>query len=130
MRSSIHKSLTKDEARSIVILQLNRPAPPPGRGQTPKLSVTDAAKDFIIDAAYDSVYGARPIKRFIQSRVETLLAKAILQGSYAEGDTLTVDCGENGLVLRLTRPKSSAPPEISRKPVCPSDREAQGFDRF
>ena len=36
----------------------------------------------------DSVYGARPIKRFIQSRVETLIAKAIIQGSYAEGNTL------------------------------------------
>ena len=48
-------------------------------------------RDFIIDSAYDSVYGARPIKRFIQSRVETLIAKAIIQGSYAEGSTLTVD---------------------------------------
>lgn len=95
-----YKSLTKDEARSIVDLQLQDLRRRLDEGNHLKLSVTDAAKDFIIDAAYDSVYGARPIKRFIQSRVETLLAKAILQGSYAEGDTLTVDCGENGLVLR------------------------------
>lgn len=95
-----YKSLTKDEARSIVDLQLQDLRCRLDEGKHLKLSVTDAAKDFIIDAAYDSVYGARPIKRFIQSRVETLLAKAILQGSYAEGDTLTVDCGENGLVLR------------------------------
>ena len=95
-----YKSLTKDEARSIVDLQLQDLRRRLDEGKHLKLSVTDAAKDFIIDAAYDSVYGARPIKRFIQSRVETLLAKAILQGSYAEGDTLTVDCGENGLVLR------------------------------
>lgn len=95
-----YKSLTKDEARSIVDLQLQDLRRRLDEGKHLKLSVTDAAKDFIIDAAYDSVYGARPIKRFIQSRVETLLAKAILQGSYAEGDTLTVDCGENGLELR------------------------------
>ena len=95
-----YKSLTKDEARSIVDLQLQDLRRRLDEGKHLELSVTDAAKDFIIDAAYDSVYGARPIKRFIQSRVETLLAKAILQGSYAEGDTLTVDCGENGLVLR------------------------------
>ena len=95
-----YKSLTKDEARSIVDLQLQDLRRRLDEGKHLKLSVTDAAKDFIIDAAYDSVYGARPIKRFIQRRVETLLAKAILQGSYAEGDTLTVDCGENGLVLR------------------------------
>ncbi len=95
-----YKSLTKDEARSIVDLQLQDLRRRLDEGKHLKLSVTDAAKDFIIDAAYDSVYGARPIKRFIQSRVETLLAKAILQGSYAEGDTLTVDCGVNGLLLR------------------------------
>ena len=50
--------------------------------------------------SYDSVYGARPIKRFIQSRVETLIAKAIIQGSYTEGATLTVDYDGTGLVLR------------------------------
>ena len=50
--------------------------------------------------AYDSVYGARPIKRFIQSRVETLIAKAIIKGNYAEGDTLTVDYDGSALVLR------------------------------
>ena len=65
-----------------------------------KLDVTTAAKDFIIDSSYDSVYGARPIKRFIQSRVETLIAKAIIQGSYTEGATLTVDYDGTGLVLR------------------------------
>ena len=44
--------------------------------------------------------GARPIKRFIQSRVETLIAKAIIQGSYTEGNTLTVDCENGALTLR------------------------------
>ena len=64
------------------------------------LEVTDAACDVILDAAYDSVYGARPIKRFIQSRVETAVAKAIIRGDFAEGATLTVDWDGSGFTLR------------------------------
>ena len=95
-----YKSLTKDEMRKIVDLQLNDLRKRMDEGKHLKLEVTTAAKDFIIDSAYDSVYGARPIKRFIQSRVETLIAKAIIQGSYAEGSTLTVDYDGSALVLR------------------------------
>ena len=95
-----YKSLTKDEMRKIVDLQLEDLRKRMDEGKHLKLEVTTAAKDFIIDSAYDSVYGARPIKRFIQSRVETLIAKAIIQGSYAEGNTLTVDCENGTLVLR------------------------------
>ena len=95
-----YKSLTKDEMRKIVDLQLQDLRKRMEEGKHLKLEVTTAAKDFIIDSAYDSVYGARPIKRFIQSRVETLIAKAIIQGSYAEGNTLTVDCENGTLVLR------------------------------
>ncbi len=95
-----YKSLTKDEMRSIVDLQLDDLRRRMDEGKHLKLDVTTAAKDFIIDSAYDSVYGARPIKRFIQSRVETLIAKAIIRGSYAEGATLTVDYDGNALTLR------------------------------
>ena len=95
-----YKSLTKDEMRKIVDLQLQDLRKRMDEGKHLKLEVTTAAKDFIIDSAYDSVYGARPIKRFIQSRVETLIAKAIIQGRYAEGSTLTVDYDGNALVLK------------------------------
>ena len=95
-----YKSLTKDETRKIVDLQLEDLRRRMDEGKHLKLDVTTAAKDFIIDSAYDSVYGARPIKRFIQSRVETLIAKAIIKGSYAEGNTLTVDFDGSALVLR------------------------------
>ena len=95
-----YKSLTKDEMRKIVDLQLQDLRKRMEEGKHLKLEVTTAAKDFIIDSAYDSVYGARPIKRFIQSRVETLIAKAIIQGSYTEGNTLTVDCENGALTLR------------------------------
>ena len=95
-----YKSLTKEEMRKIVDLQLEDLRHRMEEGKHLKLEVTTAAKDFIIDSAYDSVYGARPIKRFIQSRVETLIAKAIIQGSYTEGNTLTVDCENGALTLR------------------------------
>ena len=95
-----YKSLTKDEMRKIVDLQLQDLRNRMEEGKHLKLEVTTAAKDFIIDSAYDSVYGARPIKRFIQSRVETLIAKAIIKGGYAEGNTLTVDYDGSALVLR------------------------------
>ena len=86
-----YKSLTKDEARQIVQLQLGDLRRRMDQGKHLKLEVTPAACDAILDAAYDSVYGARPIKRFIQSRIETVVAKAIIAGQFAEGSTLTVD---------------------------------------
>ncbi|MFR6640740.1 MAG: hypothetical protein ACLUSP_04970 [Christensenellales bacterium] len=64
------------------------------------LDVTPAAKDYIVDNGYVPIYGARPLKRFIQSDVETLLAKKILSDNVAPGTTLTVDVGENGLIVK------------------------------
>ena len=65
------------------------------------LVVTDAAKNAIIDGGYDPIYGARPLKRYIQAHVETMIAKEIIGGSHAAGDTLTVDADAEGkLVLR------------------------------
>ena len=59
------------------------------------LEVTDAAKNLIIDNGYDPVYGARPLKRYLQSAAETLIAKEILRGDLAAGSTLVLDA-ENG----------------------------------
>ncbi len=95
-----YKSLTKDEARQIVDLQLDDLRSRMAAGRELTLNVTDAAKDYIVDSAYDSVYGARPIKRFIQSRLETMIAKAILKGDCTDGTTLTVDSDGSGLFLR------------------------------
>ena len=61
-------------------------------------SLTDAAKDFIIESAYDPVYGARPLKRFIQSSVETLLAKKIIAGEISPESSVTVDFNGEELV--------------------------------
>ena len=63
--------------------------------KTLKLEVTDAAKDLIIDRGYDPIYGARPLKRCLQSGAETLIAKEILRGDLPAGSTLVLDA-ENG----------------------------------
>jgi ATP-dependent Clp protease ATP-binding subunit ClpB len=56
-----------------------------------KLSLTDAAKRLLADEGYDPQYGARPLKRVIQQRIENPLAQRILKGEFAEGDTIRVD---------------------------------------
>ena len=56
-----------------------------------KVELTDAAKEQIVKEAYDPVYGARPLKRYMQRTVETLAAKKILEGNIKEGDTITIN---------------------------------------
>ena len=95
-----YKSLTKQEIGSIVDLML---ADLRGRLEEKQLhlTVTDAAKNAIIDGGYDPIYGARPLKRYIQAHVETMIAREIIAGTHSAGDTLTVDADENGsLYLR------------------------------
>ncbi|MCF2619096.1 ATP-dependent chaperone ClpB [Oscillibacter valericigenes] len=60
-----------------------------------KLEVTDAARSLIIERGFDPIYGARPLKRYLQSAAETLIAKEILRGDLAAGSTLLLDA-ENG----------------------------------
>ena len=64
------------------------------------LEVTDAAKTYIADNGYDPVYGARPLKRFIQSSLETMIAKKIIADDVAPYTTLTVDYENGSLILR------------------------------
>ena len=95
-----YKSLTKQEIGSIVDLMLADLRRRLADKQL-NLVVTDAAKNAIIDGGYDPIYGARPLKRYIQAHVETMIAKEIIGSSHAAGDTLTVDADAEGkLVLR------------------------------
>ena len=55
------------------------------------LELTDAAKQMVVDNGYDPVYGARPLKRYLQNYVETLTAKKILSGDVHAGDTIVLD---------------------------------------
>ena len=64
-----------------------------------RCQLTEAAKDFIIREAYDPQYGARPLRRYVQHTVETMLAKRLLQGDIVPGQTVTVDVAGDQLVL-------------------------------
>jgi ATP-dependent Clp protease ATP-binding subunit ClpB len=62
--------------------------------------VTDTAKNYIVEAGSDPHYGARPLKRYLQSKVETLLARKIIATDVAPDTTLVIDRDENGLFVR------------------------------
>ena len=63
------------------------------------VDVTERAKQYIVDCGYDPVYGARPLKRYLQSNVETLIARKIIGGGVRTGDTITVDYDGKGLTV-------------------------------
>ena len=65
------------------------------------ISLTDSAKQFIADNGYDPVYGARPLKRYLQKNIETMVAKEILSDKLDAGDHIIVDFENNGLVTRI-----------------------------
>ena len=93
-----YKPLTKENITHIIdllIADLNR------RLSDKQLTVqlTDAAKQFIIDAAYDPIYGARPLRRYVQHTVETLIGRKIIADQVESGDTLTVDVADGELVV-------------------------------
>ena len=61
-----------------------------------RINVSDAAKHYIVEHGYDPNFGARPLRRFIQSRVETIAAKKIIGGNLSAGDVIDIDLDENG----------------------------------
>ena len=93
-----YKPLTKENVSHIVDLMVDalnhRLA-----GKELKCVLTPAAKDFAIEEAYDPLYGARPLRRYLQHTVETLISREIIAGSVAPGDTLTVDVKDGELTL-------------------------------
>jgi len=94
-----YKPLTRDNITHIIDLMtedLNRRL----RDRQLSVALTGEAKAHIIEAAYDPIYGARPLRRYLQHTVETLLSRKIIADEVAPGQTITVDCGENGLLIR------------------------------
>ena len=98
----LFKPLTKDNIGHIVDLLL--------KGLNKRLAdqeltveLSPAAKQFVIEGGYDPVYGARPLKRFVQKEVETSTAKLILGGQVSEGDTILLDV-ENGGLKAMIKP--------------------------
>ena len=95
-----YKPLTRDNIRAIVDLILKDLDHRLEEKQL-HIQVTDEAREAIINAAYDPIYGARPLKRYIQSTVETLVARKIIAGEVEPESTLTVDyTAERGLYLK------------------------------
>ena len=93
-----YKPLTKGNMAMIMDIQI-RALNKRLREKQISCELTEDAKAYVIDTAYDPLYGARPLRRFLQHTVETLIAKRILRGDIAPNTVLTVDAGEEGLVI-------------------------------
>jgi len=79
------------------------------------LELTDAARELIARSGYDPVYGARPLRRFIQHEVETRIARALLSGEIRDGATIALDADGDELVVSWRNPE--AEPEAPRETV-------------
>lgn len=94
----LFKPLAKEDIRGILdllVTDLNKRL----SDKELTISLTEAAKDFIIKEAYDPAYGARPLKRYLQKKVETMTAKLILSGQVGTEEAIIIDAGENGLYI-------------------------------
>ncbi|MFO7711890.1 MAG: ATP-dependent Clp protease ATP-binding subunit [Dehalococcoidia bacterium] len=95
----VFHALNKEHIRQIVDLMLDQVvASLKEKGVT--LEVTDGAKDFIGNKGYDPVFGARPLRRSIQTLVEDQLSEALLRGEFMPGDTVVVDCADDSIVIK------------------------------
>ena len=95
----IFHSLRREELRQIVTLQVERLRQRLAERKL-ELSLSDGAADWLANAGYDPVYGARPLKRAVQRELETPIAKAILAGRYSEGQAISVELEADALALR------------------------------
>ena len=99
--------LTRDSVKKIIDLLLEKLEKRLER-QNLGLKVTDAAKELIIDGGYDVTFGARPLKRYIESHIETPVARIILEGNLDEGDTVTVDAENGSLKISSEKPETQS----------------------
>jgi ATP-dependent Clp protease ATP-binding subunit ClpB len=93
------RSLTEDDMLPIVDIQL-RSFESRLRERRLGFVVTDEARRWLAAKGYDQAFGARPLKRLIQKAIGDQLASALLSGRYADGETVTVDADDSGLMLR------------------------------
>ena len=97
-----YKPLTKDNITHIIdlmVVGINRRL----EDKQLKVQLTAAAKDHVIESAYDPIYGARPLRRYLQHTVETIISRKIIAGEVESGDTLTVDCKDGELTLSASQ---------------------------
>jgi len=95
----VFTELNKEELKQIVELMLKEVTAEVGaKGMT--ISVTEAAKDFILEKGYDAKYGARPLRRTIQKYIEDELSELFLKGRYKPGSNITVDAEDENIVFK------------------------------
>lgn len=95
----IFDALTREQLAEIVGISVARLAQRLAERRL-TLDVTDAAKEWLAAEGYDPAYGARPLRRLVQTQIGDQLAKALLAGTIRDGDTVVVDLGEGGLAVR------------------------------
>ena len=101
------KPLTKDNIGHIIDLMMDE-INERLTGQEISLKLTEAGKNFVIEGGYEPMYGARPLKRFLQKNVETLAAREILSGEVRGGDTIVIDAQDGALVTRIEHGEEQA----------------------
>ncbi|GHF58522.1 ATPase AAA [Kitasatospora xanthocidica] len=118
----VFHALTRKDLVSVVDLLLER-SRRRLRAQDVRLEVTEAAKEFLVNRGYQPEFGARPLRRTIQSELDNRISNLLLDGSVREGDTLIADVSEGELVVTLARPEASATFEEA------GEKAAAGADR-
>jgi ATP-dependent Clp protease ATP-binding subunit ClpB len=108
----VFRPLSREDLRGVVDLQLA------GVGRLLadrglRLEVSEEAKAVLVEEGYDPVYGARPLKRVIQRRLQNPLSLAVLEGNYGEGDLIRVDAGPQG-ELTFTKVSAAEPARAGR----------------
>ncbi len=94
----VFSPLTKNQIKDIISLSL-RGLEKRLLDRDMRLEITDEARGYIADQAYDPHYGARPIKRYLQKNIETKIASMIISGDAADGQTIRIDAGGDGLAI-------------------------------
>jgi len=102
----LFKPLTRDELRKIADLQLDELCARLLESRV-TLEITDAVRDYIVNNGYDPVYGARPMKRLIQQKIETPIARVLLAGPKPEGSSIQLDVVDGNIAARGTEAKKT-----------------------
>jgi ATP-dependent Clp protease ATP-binding subunit ClpC len=112
--SVVFRALGRDQIRAIVDLMLTRTQKQLTE-QRLVMEVTDSAKDLLMEKGFDSVFGARPMRRAIQNLIEDPLAEGLLHGRFQPGDIVLIDRGGEDLTLETKQVEPASEPEATEK---------------
>ncbi|MFJ7246634.1 ATP-dependent Clp protease ATP-binding subunit [Kitasatospora sp. NPDC098652] len=122
----VFHALTRKDLLSVVDLLLER-SRRRLRAQDVRLEVTEAAKEYLVNRGYQPEFGARPLRRTIQSELDNRISNLLLDGTVREGDTLIADVEDGELTVTLARPEPSATfAEAEEKAQAGAEAEAEG----